>query len=181
MTLSEKRMEKLDLEIKKQIEEAVMLEKRRMKVDLFKSESSSSIQKKPTIESKIKDMRRIDPEFLIHLKQKDFKTLDKEDLTSVLNLPRSISTFNLSPSESRASPLKKDTSQSTWHIKMEKKIGDDSKYYRPIINESNNYSSLAKEFLKEGLNMQKSLRCAFRNKVNVKPEIIYKAINSTTL
>ena len=57
-------MDRVDEEIRKQIEEAIDKEKSKIRLDLFKSDSSDSLPKK-----EIKTVRVIDPEFLIQMKK----------------------------------------------------------------------------------------------------------------
>ena len=179
LTLSEKKMQKLDMEIKKEIEEALKSDKKIVKIDLFKSESSSSfIKKKKAVESKIKAARRIDPEYLIHIKSKEKKDQIKEETKSLANNFRSVSTFNISPSDSRVTPARKEISKSSWFDNIKKISRDETGLFRSSPSVFSDFSSIAKDFVKNSQQMERSLRNAFRSKVNVQPVTLMKRMNS---
>ena len=175
-TFSEKKMDRIDEEIRKQIEEAVVREKGRMRLDLFKSDSSDSfVKKRVAIQSKIKEVREIDPEFLIHMKKSpDNSKCIKQDIQGLLNHGRSTSSLNYSPTDSRVTPYNSQYYyRSGWYDNMKKKYHDSTKGIRMLSEDFTSVSEVAKDFVTKGEKMQKSLRSAFRTKVSLDPSILF--------
>lgn len=172
-TLSELKMDKLDLEIQKQIEEAIVKEKR-ANVGLFKSESIHIIPKpKLKIQSKIKAIREIDPEFLTNFKRKTESPF-KEDIQTILSQVRSISTLNYSPTDSRITPsISQNCNRSSYYENLKKSKRSEDFCSNREPEESSNFSSFAKEFVKNGMQMEKQLRNAFRTKIQVNPANLF--------
>jgi hypothetical protein len=182
MTMSEKKLQRLDAEIQKEIEEVIANERRKGKIEIQKAEanSSSTRNKKHTAESKIKAVRRVDPEYIGYSKaQAKGKNENKEISRSFISNFRSVSTFHLSPSESRMSTYKKKAQkESAWMKNIRKMPKNKGEAVTMFMDELNDYSAIAKEFVKNTTQMESSLRKAFHTRVGVKPAALFKSINS---
>ena len=163
VSFSEQRMKKLDEQIKQLIDEAIIKEKKREKLEFFRPESIST-KKKLKVESKIKAIRQIEPEYLINYKKSPVKHT-KEDIRNFIDHYRSTSTLNLSPSLSRITPGSNIFYKNSFDS-AKKQYSDDSKA-RPSSEDYNDYSSICKEFVKNGNIMQKNLRKAFSKKIRI--------------
>ena len=189
VTISEKKMLKLDDEIKKEIEESIKREKIRARFELFSSATNEVVKKKTVkIESKIKEIRKIDPEFLVTLKRKSNqdKGIIKDDIVHLLGHGKSLSSMNLSPSESKITPNVSNVYDSratpgshkrfnpgSWYDSMKKQYKEHAKNHKIPSEDMTNYSSFAKEFVQDGLAMQNALCKAFRSKILIRPMSLY--------
>jgi hypothetical protein len=170
---SEARMIKIDKEIKEMVEEAVLTEIQKQKTEKFHPISLPTKKQKAKIESKIKKLRQIDPVFLDSYKKKSDNSNPTESIHDLLYHCRSSSASNLSPSFSRITITSKEYNPNLWFDSLKKNYNGKITPKQTFLSEFSDYSSVAKNFLKNGMDMEKSLRNAFRNKVSINPTTLY--------